>query len=53
MTKDQHTRLAHLTSLLMERCISETEFIEYQSLSEMLLLEMNHIPKKDNDDNRY
>ncbi|WP_182440235.1 hypothetical protein [Colwellia sp. RSH04] len=53
MTKEQHARLAELTSFLMDRCISETEYKEYQSLSELLLLEMNHVSVQQNNKTQY
>ncbi len=46
MTEDQNKRLEQLTSYLVDRCISEPEYVEYQKLSEMLLQDMKNIPER-------
>jgi|GEM_PF-7010219 len=46
MTEEQNKRLEQLTSLLIDRCISEPEYIEYQKLSEIVLLDMKNIPAR-------
>lgn len=46
MTEDQTKRLEELTKSLVDRCISEPEYIEYQELSEILLNDMKHLPSR-------
>lgn len=41
MTEDQNERLKQLTNFLVKKYITESEYIEYQQLSEILLAEMN------------